>query len=404
MGWGFPNPIDWALDKVTGFLGDAAASGFGAVIAGLVAWVLDAVVWVVGGIFNFFLDASDPNVQADWFRSGHGPFATTAVIGAGLLVLFVLLGVIQGVLAGDTAGMLRRFALDLPMSILAMASIITVTQILIRVTDDLSMTLIGQFQDDVSQFGTVVASLQQMTGGPASALVVFVLGLATVFAGLILVAELVIRASLIYIVVALSPLVLAARLWPATRGATRRLLELLGALIFSKLVIAIALAVSAAAAAGATDGGAVTALPPPEVFAEDPGGSVTQAVGILLTAAVTFGVAAFSPMLVLRLVPLTEAAIVAHGVRGGAVRAAQQTLMVVNTTQLAAGRASGRFATGPSPISGPPPGGGAGGTRTPSPPRLGSISPPPPPRPAPNPGPAPRRPSARSEQDGDDRE
>ena len=348
-GWGFPNPVDWALDKVTGFLGDAAASGFGAVIGGLVAWVVDAVVWIVGGIFNFFLDATDPNVQADWFQSGHGPFATTATIGAGLLVLFVLAGVIQGVLAGDTGGMLRRFALDLPLSILGMTSIITVTQILIRVTDELSMALIGQFQDDVSRFGTVVASLQQMTGGPASALVVFVLGLATVLAGLVLVAELVIRSSLIYIVVALSPLVLASRLWPATRGATRRLLELLGALILSKLVIAVALAVSAAAAVGAGSGGEVTVLPPPERFAEDPGGSVTQAVGILLTAAVTFGVAAFSPMLVLRLVPLTEAALVAHGIRNAPVRAAQQGLMLMNTAHLAAGHSATRFAAGTVP-------------------------------------------------------
>ena len=57
--------------------------------------------------------------------------------------------------------------------------------------------------------------------------------------------------ALFLIVVAFAPLVFAARLWPATRGASRKLLDLLVALIVSKLVIAIALSVAAAAAVGA---------------------------------------------------------------------------------------------------------------------------------------------------------
>ena len=83
---GFPNPIGWTIDKVTGFVGDAATEGFEMIIGGLTAWVVDAVVWVVGGVFNFFLDSTDPNVQADWFVTGDGPYATTATIGATLLV------------------------------------------------------------------------------------------------------------------------------------------------------------------------------------------------------------------------------------------------------------------------------------------------------------------------------
>jgi hypothetical protein len=343
VNWGFPNPIDWAIDKITSFAGNAAATGFAAAITGLVAWVIDAVVWIVGGVFNFFLDAADPNVQADWFRTGTGPFATTATIGAGLLVLFLFAGIIQGILNGDVGGMLRRLILDLPLSVLGMVSIITLTQLLIRLTDELSMGVIDHFQDDVTQFGTVVTSLQQLSGGPGTALVVFLLGIATVIAGIVLVAELVIRSSLIYIVVALSPLVLATRLWPVTRSATRKLLELLVALIVSKLVIAVALAVAAAAAVGAGNGGEVHALPPPEVYAEDRGGSVTQAVGILLTAAVTFGVAAYSPLLVARLLPLTEAAIVAHGLRGAPARAGYQALRIANTASLATGNVT-RFA------------------------------------------------------------
>jgi hypothetical protein len=191
-----------------------------------------------------------------------------------------------------------------------------------------------------------VTSLSVLGGPNASAFVVFLLGLITVLAGIVLVAELVIRAALIYVVVALAPLVFAARLWPATKGASRKLLELLCALVLSKLVIAVALAGAAAAAVGAGSGGEVTALPEPEVFAEDPGGSVTQAVGILLAASAAFGVAAFSPLLIARLLPMTEAALVAQGVRGGPMRAGHQGMMMANTFQMVSGRRYSQIASG----------------------------------------------------------
>lgn len=364
---GFPNPIGWAIDKVSGFVGGVATAGFEAIIGGLTAWVVDAVVWIVGGVFNFFLDSTDPNVQADWFVTGDGPYATTLSIGASLLLLFVFAGIIQGTLDGDTGGMLRRIGLELPVSILGMIGLVTITQVLIRLTDVLSGQVLDNFQNDIAQFGTVVASLGTLTGGTSTAFVVFVLGLVTVLAGLVLVAELVVRSALIYIVVALAPLVFAARLWPATKGASRKLLDLLVALIVSKLVIAIALAVAAAAVVGAGSGGAVTALPTPEVFAEDPGGSVTQAVGILLTAAAAFGVSAFSPLLIARLLPITEGAVVAQGVKGGPVRAGHQGMMMANTLQMVSGRrysqiANGRAASASPAGAGGPGAAGAGGS------------------------------------------
>ena len=357
---GFPNPVGWVIDKASGFVGDAATAGFEAIIGGLTAWVVDAVVWVVGGVFSFFENALDPNVQADWFVKGGGPYSTTATIGGALLVVFVFAGIIQGTLAGDVGGMLRRMAVDLPMSIIGMVGLVTITQMLVRLTDELSSAVLGNFSSDVTKFGSVVASLTALNGSQASAFVIFVLGLVTVLAGLILVAELVVRSALIYIVVALAPLVFATRVWPATKGASRKLLDLLVALIFSKLVIAIALGVAASAAVGSASGGEVTALPTPEVFAENPGGSVTQAVGILLTAAAAFGVSAFSPLLITRVLPLTEAAVVAQGIKGSPVRAAQQGMMMANTAQMVTGRRYQQIATGRAAAGG----GAAGGAAT----------------------------------------
>jgi type IV secretion system protein TrbL len=262
LGASFPNPVDWAVDNVSGFVGGAATAGFEAIIGGLVAWVIDAAVWVVGGVFV------------------------------------------------------------------------------------LSAQVLGSFDQQIKDFTTVVASLNVLSGGQATAFVVFLLGLVTVLAGIVLVAELVIREALIYIVVALAPLVFAARLWPATKGASCKLLELLCALILSKLVIAVALAVAAAAAVGSGSGGEVTSLPTPEVYASDPGGSVTQAVGILLAAAAAFGVAAFSPLLIARLLPLTESAVVAQGLRGAPLRAGHQGMSMANTAQMVGGRRINQLAAG----------------------------------------------------------
>lgn len=353
---GFPNPIGWAIDKVTSFVGGVATAGFEAIITGLVAWVTDAVVWVIGGVFNFFIDATDPNVQADWFVAEDGPYGTTVQIGAVLMVGFLFAGITQGVLAGDVGGMLRRMALDLPVSVLGMVGLVTMTQVLIRLTDDLSTWVMRGFEDDIAQFTAVVTSLSRLSGGVATAFVVLVLGLVTVLAGLILVAELTVRAALIYIVVALAPLVFAARLWPALQDSAKKLLQLLAALILSKLAMAVALAVASAAAVGTGSGGEVTALPEPEVVAEDPGGSVTQAVGILLASVAAFGVAAFSPLMVSRLLPMAEAAVVAQGVRGMPVRGAQQAMSMAYYTEMLARTRLRRIAKGDDSDSpGPPP-------------------------------------------------
>jgi len=355
-----PNPVGWLIDKGAEVVGGVAGNAFEAVVVGITRWVTDAVLWVVGGVFDFFLDSTDPNVQADWFVQRPGPYATTLGIAGVLLVGFVLIGITQGVLAGDTGGLLRRVGVELPLAVAAMVALASVTQALIALTDALSNGLLERFDADVADFTATVAGLSRLAGAAPAAFVVVLLGAVTVVAGIILVAELVVRAALVYIVVALAPLVFAAQLWPALRGAGRKLVELLVALIVSKLVIAIALAVAVAAAVGAGSGGEVTALARPEVVAEDPGGSVGQAVGILLAAGAAFGVAAFSPLLVTKLLPFTEAAIVAQGIRSGPLRAGQQAMSMSYYAQAGKARLSA-VAAQPAPAPGALAGGGPAG-------------------------------------------
>ncbi|MGH9030841.1 MAG: hypothetical protein ACRDZV_01825, partial [Acidimicrobiia bacterium] len=263
---GFPNPISWVWDKATGLLGDAAGAALGwsfeKVIGGLVAWVLDGVAWVVGAVFGFVDTSTSPTVTATWFvgdGTRDGPYRVMVGIAAALLLLFVFAGLIQGVLNGDVAGIGRRMLLDLPMAIGGMVSTVAITQVLIDLTDALSDGILSGFGTDIRAFMDGIGTVGSLTGGVATALVVFLLGLFTLLAGLVIFIELVIRSALIYLVVGLCPLAFAALLWPATRGVLRKTLELLCALIVSKVVITLALAIGAAALGGA--GSAPAAAP-----------------------------------------------------------------------------------------------------------------------------------------------
>lgn len=83
-----------------------------------------------------------------------------------------------------------------------------------------------------------------------------------------------------------------------------------------------------------------------------------------------FGVSAFSPLLITKLMPITEAAVVAAGIKGAPVRTAQQALSVGSYARIARGSAGGGATPAPAGMtaangsgavaSGTPVGAGAG--------------------------------------------
>jgi hypothetical protein len=140
-----------------------------------------------------------------------------------LLLGFVFLGLIQGLLAGDISGMIRRVALDLPVAILGMIATTIIVDKLLQLTDALSAAVLTHSGDQavhfLSGFGVAVTSATQ---GFAAVM----LGLVAIVAGFFVWVELIVRSVLVYILVALSPLTFAAMVWPAARGMLRRTVEL----------------------------------------------------------------------------------------------------------------------------------------------------------------------------------
>src|SRR4051794_40943222 len=181
---------------------------------------------------------------------------------------------------------------------------------LLELTDLLSDAVLASSNEQALQF---LSGFGATAASATSGFATVVLGFVAVVAALLLWVELIVRSSLVYLLVAISPLGFAASLWPAARGFLRRTIEILLAVILSKFVIAVALAIGVAALGGAGTAGA----------GESTMAAGGASLGTLLVGAVLLGLAAFSPFLILKLIPLAEGALLAQGISRGPVRAAQ---------------------------------------------------------------------------------
>jgi type IV secretion system protein TrbL len=313
-----------ARDAVLGPVGDVLLEQFQKMFSALVGWVLEAVVSLSVAILGFFWDAAEPDVGATWFSGGSStPYGSMVVMAAPLLAVCFLAGVIQGVVKGDVAGMTRMALVRLPGSCLAMVMTVAVTHLLLRVTDGMSEAVFVGFQDDIEAMAEMIAPLAATPGiAPFAQLLVLIFASVGLLAAMAVLLELFVRAGLIYIVVALSPFIYAAAVWESMRGGVRKMAEIGFALILSKFVIAVALALSATAMTSMWEASG-TELPTPEQAAAGSEGW-TAIVGILLSSIVMFAVAAFMPFVLFKLLPVAEAATVAAGVKSSPVRGAQQ--------------------------------------------------------------------------------
>ena len=338
-------------DVTSAVVGDVAGWGFDRVADGVATWVLGAVGFFVEGSVDFLLNSASPDITAAWFSGPGSPFSLVRNMAGVMLLGFVFLGLIQGLLAGDVGGMVRRVALDLPGAVIGTAAVIVVTDQLLALTDALSAAVLagadGQAIHFLSGFG---ATVNDLTHGFAAVL----LGLVAILAGFLVWVELTIRSVLVYTLVALSPLAFATTVWPAARGVLRRTIEVLLAVVFSKLVIAIAISVGVAALSGAG-----TAAPAGASGTDE----LAAGMGTLFAGTAILVMAAFSPFLLLKLMPVAEAALVAQGVSRSPARGAQVTMSNVYHAQSLARLAGGnkRQQRSNSSSNGPGPGAGGGG-------------------------------------------
>lgn len=379
------DPGGWVADRAVDAVQTAAGPVLQSAASALWRWLAEACTDIGREVVGALSAPAGVSLTSGWWG---GPrtrelMGVVLAIAASLTVAFVLLAVLQGLVTGDPGGMLRSVLGQVPLSVLGVVAVAGVADLLLRVTDVVSAAVLAGTPADlgvlVERYG---ATATLATGGLAAVvlLVVFLVGALLVWA------ELVVRAALVYLLVAFAPLALAARVWPATRGMFRRLCELGVALVVSKFAIALALALGATALTG---GGTTTA----------PDGAGLSLAG-MLGGATLMGLAAFTPFVVLRLLPVVETAVTAHGISRSPVKGAQAAVAAsaypTRVARLAGGRAAGAAPTLPAaPMSATAAAATASSSPAPSPNRLAGAGPGPgrrPPAPSPVGGRPPSRP------------
>ncbi|MDP9387039.1 MAG: hypothetical protein M3Q48_03735, partial [Actinomycetota bacterium] len=317
-------PGSRAAAKVVGSVAGAVGGAVGSVANGILDVIGQGIADGVGRLFTevseFFTSSASPDVTVASFVGEDGAYHTLAQLSALLMILFIFFGVIQGVVAGDPVAMIGRTLRNVPLAVLAIFGFPWVVDQLVGLVDAVCASLLPSG----STLGTIakVYAVDQMRFGvPAILLLLFVF-----LACVAIYAELVVRAALVTLVVALAPLSFAAMAWPAARGAARKAVELVAALVVSKLAIWVALAVGIAL----FETHANSALP---------GG---QSFGQMISGAAILAVAVFAPFVVWRLIPVVEAAAVAHGLSRMPSRAVMTAAQTATTLRVFGGRGGGR--------------------------------------------------------------
>jgi hypothetical protein len=336
-------------DAVTGVFTDVAGWALDGVISLITSWVVGGVLALIEAMWSVIDTSTSPSVDAEWFSAtGSSPFQMAVQIGAVMLSITVLLSIIRAVLAGSPGAVLRTVAHDLPLAVFAMVATVGITRLGLDLTDAMSDWVWALTRDDAKR-ALEALSLVMMTGLPGTHFLGVVLAVVLLIAMLFLWVVLFIREALIYLVVVFG----AAFAWPALvfaplRDTAKRSLELLAALIVAKPVITLALSVGVSALAG------VGATGEP---GDPAGGNVAGELGTLVVGVVTFGLAAFMPYVVWKLMPVVAAAVVAQGIASGPLRAGQTAMqvhyMTATMTRLATGGATAAAGKGARPQAEP---------------------------------------------------
>lgn len=308
---GVPNPVKTGCDvagkvpevvtdpgKAVTDIATAPLNAAGdAVMQGVTKWVADGAGWLVGQAGKLIDATTTPRLDSPWFSQQYQAMAALAAVFA---LPLLLLSVLQSVMRRDSSIVVRAAFVHLPAAFLLTAGAVAVVVLFLRLTDEICTQVSSSVGSDAGSFfkdtTDALGKLAAATGqGGVPLFAVFLGGLIAAVGAFFVWIELVIRSAAIYVTVLFLPFTFVAMIWPTTARWCRRLAELLFAVIFSKFVIVAILSLAAAGLGQSRSD---------EAFQ-----------GVIAGAALML-LAALSPMALLKLIPLAEAAAYSHGRSG----------------------------------------------------------------------------------------
>lgn len=203
-------------------------------MAGAAAWLFEAVWWVFDT--TTLVDVTSPEYV--------GVYNVLFGVAVFIMLVFFCLQLVTGLVHRDPTA-LSRAALGLAKSVLGSFLVITLTALLLEVTDQLAVGIVqatGNTMEGMgSQIGLLAAGLATINiaaPGVGAILTIFLAGLA-ISAAAIVWFSLLIRKALLLVAIVFGPIALAGATWDATKGWFAKWAAFVIALIFSKLVLVV---------------------------------------------------------------------------------------------------------------------------------------------------------------------
>ena len=305
------NPVACATRTV-------AKATLGDLFGALTSWVLSSVAWLLHGTEVVLSSAGEPGSVV---RAASPEFLALMSVSPILLLVGLLITTLQSLRRGDGASLMRSFLAVAPACVFAIVAARPLARMLLQAVDQLCTTASSTVSHGEVSVSRALVALS-VTTTPGFGL--FVLASLVVIGGVLLWCELIIRAVVLTLLIALVPVVIPLVSIAALRRVGWRLLETFVAVALSKFVIVVALALGLSELTGH---GATT----------------------VVTGAVTLILAATTPFVILRLIPLIESSAL-HGVEGLRQRA---TRAVAGAPHSPVGRALGALAPDVAPPAAP---------------------------------------------------
>jgi hypothetical protein len=312
-----------ATAGVVATAGDSALRSFTNAVAQAGQWFLDKVGKLING-------STSPNVEtAGWFVAQYRIMLAIAVIFA---LPMLLLSVAGSIIKADVSQAIRSAFVYLPIAGIFSFAAPACAQILIKSTDWLSTAIGSNASANAEKFlhdaGGWLGALGAGTVNPVAPVFGVLLAAIIVVLGAISIwIELILRSAAIYIAVLFLPIGFAAMVWPRGWPWCRKLIEFLVAIIFAKVII---VAIINLAAAGLARGGLTDKFE-----------------GVLAGGALLL-MASFTPIALLKLIPLAEAAVVTAGTQRAALRQATSGATALTGSSMVSQMIQSRFRQGAS--------------------------------------------------------
>lgn len=224
---------------------DAVGEGTASLIAAPFDWLGQAMAGAAAWLFEAVWTVLDTTTLVDVTSAEYvGVYNVLFGVAIFVMLVFFCLQLITGLIHRDPTA-LSRAALGLAKSVLGSFLVITLTALLLEVTDQLAVGIVQATGNTMEGMGTQIgllatglATINIAAPGVGAILTIFLAGLA-ISAAAIVWFSLLIRKALLLVAIVFGPIALAGATWDATKGWFAKWAAFVIALIFSKLVLVV---------------------------------------------------------------------------------------------------------------------------------------------------------------------